>query len=105
MRRRWGRLIDHGNRMQRLNFEPVEPVESNIMEIRHLSATLERMRAALQTFSRRARRPARGAIDSQDAAAGVLAHPGQLVYQRLARAVGACGRRILRRRHPAWRRR
>ncbi|WP_432695241.1 SpoIIE family protein phosphatase [Marinobacterium sp. YM272] len=44
-------LTDNGNRMQRLNFEPVKPVKSNIMEIRHLSATLERMRAALQTFS------------------------------------------------------
>lgn len=44
-------LTDNGNRMQRLNFEPVKPVKSNIMEIRHLSTTLERMRAALQTFS------------------------------------------------------
>ncbi|SEF83540.1 PP2C family protein-serine/threonine phosphatase [Marinobacterium lutimaris] len=44
-------LTDNGNRMQRLNFEPVKPVKSNIQEIRHLSATLERMRAALQTFS------------------------------------------------------
>jgi hypothetical protein len=44
-------LTERGNRMQRLNFEPVEPVGSDITEIRHLSATLERMRAALQTFS------------------------------------------------------
>lgn len=44
-------LTDRGNRMQRLNFEPAEPVESDILEIRHLSATLERMRTALQSFS------------------------------------------------------
>ncbi len=44
-------LTDRGNRMQRLNFEPVEPVDSDITEIRHLSATLERMRGALQEFS------------------------------------------------------
>ena len=44
-------LSEGGNRMQRLNFEPVEPVESDITEIRQLSSTLERMRQALQTFS------------------------------------------------------
>ena len=44
-------LTARGNRMQRLNFEPVEPVGSNIAEIRNLSSTLERMRAALHTFS------------------------------------------------------
>ena len=44
-------LTERGNRMQRLNFEVVPPVESHITEIRHLSATLERMRAALQSFS------------------------------------------------------
>jgi len=43
-------LIDHGNRMQRLNFEPTERVDSEISEIRHLGNTLERMRQALQVF-------------------------------------------------------
>jgi serine phosphatase RsbU (regulator of sigma subunit) len=44
-------LTESGNRMQRLNFEPVEPVQSHITEIRHLSTTLDRMRNALQTYS------------------------------------------------------
>lgn len=44
-------LTDRGNRMQRLNFEPVEPVQSHITEIRDLSTTLEGMRGALQTYS------------------------------------------------------
>lgn len=44
-------LTESGNRMQRLNFEPIEPVESNISEIRHLGTTLERMRSALQSYS------------------------------------------------------
>ncbi len=43
-------LIDHSNRMQRLNFEPTERVDSDISEIRHLGNTLERMRQALQAF-------------------------------------------------------
>ena len=44
-------LTEQGNRMQRLNFEPGDSVESDIMEIRHLSTTLERMRSALQSFT------------------------------------------------------
>ena len=44
-------LTDRGNRMQRLNFEPIKPVESNISEIRDLSAALERMRRALRSYS------------------------------------------------------
>ncbi len=44
-------LTERGNRMQRLNFESVSPVDSHITEIRHLSTTMERMRAALQSFS------------------------------------------------------
>ncbi|MGI9330581.1 MAG: PP2C family protein-serine/threonine phosphatase [Gammaproteobacteria bacterium] len=43
-------LIDHGNRMQRLNFEPMDRVDSDISEIRYLGNTLERMRQALQSF-------------------------------------------------------
>lgn len=44
-------LTEHGSRMQRLDFEPVEPVDSDIAEIRHLSATLERMRSALHSYT------------------------------------------------------
>ena len=44
-------LTEQGNRMQRLNFEPGEGVESDITEIRALSTTLERMRSALQSFT------------------------------------------------------
>ncbi len=44
-------LTQQGTRMQRLNFEPGEAVDSDITEIRHLSTTLERMRSALQSFT------------------------------------------------------
>jgi serine phosphatase RsbU (regulator of sigma subunit) len=44
-------LTEQGSRMQRLNFEPGKAIESDITEIRHLSATLERMRSALQSFT------------------------------------------------------
>jgi serine phosphatase RsbU (regulator of sigma subunit) len=44
-------LTELGNRMQRLDFEPVEPVASDITEIRHLSATLESMRSALHSYT------------------------------------------------------
>lgn len=44
-------LTQQGNRMQRLDFEPGEGVESDITEIRALSTTLERMRSALQSFT------------------------------------------------------
>ena len=44
-------LTEQANRMQRLNFEPGDGVRSDITEIRHLSATLERMRSALQSFT------------------------------------------------------
>lgn len=44
-------LVHQGERMQRLNFQPSEPVRSNIVEIRLLAATLERMRQALYSFS------------------------------------------------------
>jgi len=44
-------LVRQGERMQRLNFQPSEPVRSNIVEIRLLATTLERMRQALYSFS------------------------------------------------------
>jgi phosphoserine phosphatase RsbU/P len=44
-------LVHQGERMQRLNFQPSEPVRSNIVEIRMLAETLERMRQALYSFS------------------------------------------------------
>ena len=44
-------LVHQGERMQRLNFQPSEPVRSNIVEIRLLATTLERMRQALYSFS------------------------------------------------------
>lgn len=44
-------LVKQGERMQRLNFQPSEPVRSNIVEIRLLATTLERMRQALYSFS------------------------------------------------------
>jgi serine phosphatase RsbU (regulator of sigma subunit) len=44
-------LTEQGSRMQRLNFEPGVSIESDITEIRHLSATLEQMRSALQSFT------------------------------------------------------
>ena len=44
-------LTDRGNQMQRLNFEPIKPVESNITEIRDLTAALERMRRTLRSYS------------------------------------------------------
>ncbi|UCG73489.1 MAG: SpoIIE family protein phosphatase [Chromatiales bacterium] len=44
-------LNERGHRMQRLDFERVETVDSDITEIRDLTATLERMRRALQSFS------------------------------------------------------
>lgn len=44
-------LVHQSERMQRLNFEPSEPVRSNISEIRLMATTLERMRQALHSFS------------------------------------------------------
>jgi len=44
-------LVHQGERMQRLNFQPSEPVRSNIVEIRQLASTLEGMRQALYSFS------------------------------------------------------
>ena len=44
-------LVHQGERMQRLNFQPSEPIRSNIVEIRLLATTLERMRQALHSFS------------------------------------------------------
>ena len=44
-------LVHQSERMQRLNFEPSEPVRSNILEIRLMATTLERMRQALHSFS------------------------------------------------------
>jgi len=44
-------LVRQGERMQRLNFQPSEPVKSNIVEITLLATTLERMRQALFSFT------------------------------------------------------
>ncbi len=44
-------LVRQGERMQRLNFQPSEPVNSRIVEIKLLATTLERMRQALFSFS------------------------------------------------------
>jgi serine phosphatase RsbU (regulator of sigma subunit) len=70
-------LTERGSRMQRLNFEPVAPVDSDIAEIRHLSATLERMRSALHSYtaSREDLRIA-GMIHEQNLPRAVPAPPG-----------------------------
>jgi serine phosphatase RsbU (regulator of sigma subunit) len=70
-------LTQQGTRMQRLNFEPGEAVDSDITEIRHLSTTLERMRSALQSFTsaREDLRVARS-IRDQNLPATIPAPPG-----------------------------
>jgi serine phosphatase RsbU (regulator of sigma subunit) len=84
-------LTQQGNRMQRLDFEPGEGVESDITEIRALSTTLERMRSALQSFTS-AREDLRIAHSIRDQAlpAAVAVPPGidVHVWQQPAEEVG-----------------
>jgi serine phosphatase RsbU (regulator of sigma subunit) len=84
-------LTQQGNRMQRLDFEPGEPVESDITEIRHLTTALERMRTALQSFTA-AREDLRIArtIREQSLPASLPAPPGfdLQVWQEPAEEVG-----------------
>ena len=71
-------LVRAGERMQRLNFQPSEPVRTRITEIRQLSSTLDEMRTALlsHTSTREDVRIARSVREQMSLPTSLPAIPG-----------------------------